>query len=97
MTNEQAEVIGGFIDGLLGATADGGRKRATGSKPSWKVDQSHEAAIFSHLRKWKAGEKIDPDTGRHTMWNAAWRCAAIAWQEEHPAPLETYEPLGGAI
>jgi hypothetical protein len=96
MTNEQAEVLGWFLHLLQSATADGGRKRAAGEKPSWKVDTSHEAAIFSHLNKWKHGEKKDKDSGAHPLVHAAWRCLAIAWQESMSieAILTTPAPLG---
>jgi hypothetical protein len=63
------------------ATGDGGRKRAAGEKPSWKVDQEHEAAVWSHISKWKHGEKHDADSGAHPLVHLAWRALAIAWQE----------------
>lgn len=83
MTPEQAEILVIFTDMLRAVTADGGSKRAAGLKPSWKIDPSHEAAIFSHLNKWKHGETIDPDSGVHTLIHLAWRALAIAWQETH--------------
>lgn len=83
MTDEQAEVLGWFTEMLRSVTADGGRKRAAGLKPSWKKDTSHEAAIFSHLNKWKHGEHMDPDSKVHTLIHLAWRALAIAWQETH--------------
>jgi len=85
MTPEQAEVAGWFAEMLRAATSDGGVKRAAGTKPSWKVDPSHEAAIFSHLSKWKHGERIDADSGQHPLVHLAWRALAIAWQETHGA------------
>ena len=48
-TLEQAEVLREFGHMLAGTSRDGGRKRAAGVKPSWKVDQSHMPAIYSHL------------------------------------------------
>ncbi len=84
MTPEQAEVAVVFGDMLRAATADGGRKRAKGTKPNWKVDPSHEEALFSHLGKWKKGELVDPDSGAHPLVHLAWRALAIAWQETHP-------------
>jgi len=81
-TPEQAEVLREFGRMLAGTSADGGRKRAAGLKPSWKVDTSHEAAIFSHLNKWKHGERRDPESGQHPLVHMAWRALAIAWQEE---------------
>jgi hypothetical protein len=80
-TPEQAEVLREFGMMLAGTSRDGGRKRAAGLKPSWKVDTSHEAAIFSHLNKWKHGEKVDPESGQHPLVHLAWRALAIAWQE----------------
>jgi hypothetical protein len=80
-TEEQQEVLGAFADMLAATSKDGGRKRAAGLKPSWKVDISHEAAIFSHLNKWKHGEKVDPESGVHPLVHLAWRALAIAWQE----------------
>ena len=78
---EQADVLEVF-KALLGAvTRDGGRKRAQGTKPPWWRDDSHEAAIFSHLAKWKRGHKTDPDSGTHPLVHAGWRCLAIAYQE----------------
>lgn len=81
MTSEQAEVLGYFTEMLVKPTRDGGRKRETAGKPCWKVDKSHEAAIFSHITKWKRGERHDADSGAHPLVHAAWRCLAIAWQE----------------
>lgn len=80
---EQDEVLDTFRQMLATVTADGGRKRSAGLKPSWKVDQSHEAAIDSHLRKWRAGSKCDPDSGAHPLTHLAWRALAVAWQEMH--------------
>ena len=73
---------------LRSATADGGRKRSAGLKPSWKIDESHEAAIFSHLNKWKHGEQIDPDSGQHPLVHLAWRALAIAYQETRKVMCE---------
>jgi hypothetical protein len=79
-TPEQAELLALFIEMLNNVSKDGGRKRAAGTKPSWKVD-THERQIFSHLYKWKKGEKIDPHSGQHPLVHMAWRALAIAWQE----------------
>lgn len=88
MTAEQAEILGWFTTMLRDATADGGRKRAAGLKPSWKVDTSHRAAIFSHLNKWEHGEKVDADSGQHPLVHLAWRALAIAWQETNGAAMD---------
>lgn len=79
--SEPEEIIAIFSDLLRAATGDGAAKRRAGEKPSWKVDTSHEGAIFSHLTKWKRGELVDPDSGAHPLVHAAWRCLAIAYQE----------------
>ena len=85
---EQAEVLGIFIDMLRAPTGDGGVKRAAGLKPSWKVDTSHETAMFSHINKWKHGERRDATSGAHPLVHLAWRALAIAWQESQvPATL----------
>lgn len=89
--SEQDEIIEEFTKMLRVVTGDGGKKRNAGLKPSWKVDPSHEAAIFSHLMKWKKQELVDPDSGQHPLVHAAWRCLAIAWREMHPEP-EVIEP-----
>lgn len=81
--SEPDEIIAEFTAMLRLATGDGATKRRAGDKPSWKVDQSHEGAIWSHVTKWKRGELVDPDSGAHPLVHAAWRCLAIAWQETH--------------
>jgi len=73
---------------LRSATSDGGKKRATGAKVSWKVDPDHLPAVFSHLNKYFHGEKVDPDSGSHPFVHAAWRLLAIAWQENMEAMKE---------
>lgn len=80
-TPEQAEVLREFGKLLNATSRDGGRKRAAGLKPSWKIDGSHRAAIFSHLNKYEHGERVDPDSGQHPFVHLAWRALAIAWQE----------------
>lgn len=92
MTAEQAEVLGWFTHMLQAASADGGRKRAAGAKVSWKIDREHEGAIYSHIAKWKRGEKVDAESGAHPLVHVAWRCLAIAWQETYDA-LETPDAL----
>lgn len=80
---EQDEVLAIFTEMLRSVTKDGGRKRAAGTKPSWKVDPSHFAAIFSHLNKYFHGEDVDPDSGVHPFVHLAWRALAIAYQDTH--------------
>lgn len=83
---EREDVLRRFLEELTRVTADGSRKRQSKQKPPWYIDKSHEAAIFSHLMKWKKGETVDPDSGAHPLVHAAWRCLAIACSESgnHP-------------
>lgn len=85
---ERQDVLDRFTQELAKATGDGSKKRQSGQKPPWYVDGAHEAAIFSHLAKWKRGETIDPDSGAHTLVNCAWRCLAIACKETGNIPEE---------
>lgn len=78
---EQDALLDTFVGLLKQVTRDGGRKRAAGEKPPWWKDKSHEAAIFSHLNKWKHGERTDKDSGAHPLVHLAWRALAIAYQE----------------
>ena len=80
---EQDDIIKTFTRMLREVTADGGRKRAARLKPPWWNDLSHEAAIFSHLSKWKHGVRKDHDSGSHPLVHLAWRALAVAWQETH--------------
>lgn len=80
---EQDVLMHVFMRMLWAATGDGGEKRAKGEKPPWWRDESHEAAMFSHLNKWKHGELRDADSGAHPLVHLAWRALAIAWQETH--------------
>ena len=82
-SSEQDTLLRAFSALLRQVTRDGGTKRQAGLKPPWYVDESHEAAIFSHLSKWKHGELEDPDSGAHPLVHLAWRALAIAWQESH--------------
>jgi hypothetical protein len=72
-----------FSNMLSLVTGDGSKKRQKGEKPPWWRDNSHEAAIFSHLNRWKHGEKKDPDSYAHPLIHAAWRMLAIAYQETY--------------
>lgn len=78
---EQKEIERVFLAMLRSATRDGGAKRERGEKPPWWRDGTHEAGIFSHLNRWKHGEKKDPDSGIHPLTHLAWRALALAWQE----------------
>lgn len=80
---EQDVLLKVFIDMLRNVTRDGGRKRAAGAKPPWWMDGSHEAALFSHISKWKHDELVDNDSGTHPLVHLAWRALAIAYQESY--------------
>lgn len=84
---ERKDVLDRFVHELGKATGDGSRKRQSGTKPPWHQDTSHEAAIFSHLTKWKRGELEDDSSGAHPLVHAAWRCLAIACQETGNVPM----------
>lgn len=88
--SEQELLLDVFKAMFKAATADGGVKRAAGLKPPWWQDQEHEPAIYSHLNKWKHGERVDKDSGAHPLVHLAWRAVAIAYQETYgkvdPAP-----------
>ncbi len=81
--SEQDLILRVFSDLLASVTKDGGQKRNAGLKPPWWRDPSHEAAIFSHLNKWKHGELVDPDSGVHPLVHLSWRALAIVIQETY--------------
>ena len=83
---EQEDVLRRFTEELRKPTGDGGQKRIRNEKPPWFLDKTHEAAVFSHLMKWKRGELVDPDSGAHPLVHAAWRLLAIACQETDNIP-----------
>jgi hypothetical protein len=84
--DEREDVLRRFLEELRKVTGDGSKKRQAGLKPAWYLDKSHEAAIFSHLLKWKRGEQFDVDSGAHPLIHLAWRALAIACSENgnHP-------------
>lgn len=88
---ERNDILNRFRNELAKATGDGSKKRQAGEKPPWYRDDKHEAAIFSHLNKWKHGEKTDADSGAHTLVHLAWRALAIACQETGNIPEEEGE------
>ena len=79
--SERDTVLRTFSEMLARVTGDGSRKRQAGLKPPWWCDTSHEAAIFSHLNKWKHQEYRHPESGAHPLVHLAWRALAIAYQE----------------
>jgi dATP/dGTP diphosphohydrolase len=80
---EQDVLIEVFVKMLREVTKDGGRKRAAGAKPPWWKDESHLAAIFSHLNRHFHGEKVDKDSGVSPWVHLAWRALAIGYQETY--------------
>ena len=83
---ERQDILDRFLEELTKATGDGSKKRQSGEKPPWYLDDAHEGAIFSHLTKWKRGEELDPDSGAHPLVHVAWRCLAIACSENGNNP-----------
>lgn len=79
--DERETVLAVFYYMLYDVTRAGSVKRKKGEKLPWYEDESHEAAIFSHLNKWKHGETVDPDSASHPLVHLAWRALAIAYQE----------------
>ena len=98
-SNEQVLIRETFSKMLATATGDGGAKRLRGEKPPWWRDPSHEAAMWSHVNKWKHGEKSDKDSGAHPLVHLAWRALAIAYQETYgevpPADDAAINPESG--
>ena len=86
LADERTDVLARFTEELAKATGDGSKKRQAGTKPPWYEDDSHEAAVFSHITKWKRGELIDPDSGAHPLVHASWRLLAIALKESGNTP-----------
>lgn len=86
LADERADILARFTAELAKVTGDGSKKRAAGTKPPWYQDDSHEAAVFSHLMKWKRGELVDPDSGAHPLVHLAWRALAIACRETGNIP-----------
>lgn len=80
---ERQLVVETFAEMLKAPTGDGSVKRQRGEKPPWWRDGSHEGAVFSHITKWKRGERVDPTSGAHPLVHAAWRMLAIAYQETY--------------
>lgn len=87
---EQEDALRRFAHELAKVTSDGAGKRRSGVKPPWYRPQgeagSHEAAVFSHITKWKRGLRVDPESGAHPLVHAAWRLLAIACTESGNKP-----------
>lgn len=86
LVSEVEDLLERFVEELRKPSGDGAIKRRLSAKPPWYIDPSHEAAVFSHLMKWKKGELVDPDSGAHPLVHAAWRLLAIACQETGNVP-----------
>ena len=86
MTKEVSDLTARFLEELQKPSGDGASKRSRNEKPPWYLDESHEAAVFSHITKWKRGELVDPDSGAHPLVHAAWRLLAIACKETGNVP-----------
>ena len=83
---EASDLLHRFHVELEKPTMDGAVKRDKGEKPPWYIDPAHEAAVYSHLSKWKKGELVDPDSGAHPLVHAACRLLMIACQETGNVP-----------
>jgi hypothetical protein len=88
LADERIDLLDRFTTELAKATRDGSKKRRAGTKPPWYEDDSHEAAVFSHITKWKRGELVDADSGAHPLVHAAWRLLAIACRESGNTPTD---------
>lgn len=80
--DEPEEIIQIFSEMLRVVTGDGANKRRAGTKPSWKVDPGHPAAMYRHLTRWEQGVKADKDSGANHLVHVAWRALAIAAKEQ---------------
>jgi hypothetical protein len=81
LSDEQREILAIFTEMLRGPTADGGNKRARGTKAHWKDDPTHEEAAWRHANRKLDGDVYDEDSGYHAYIHAAWRLLAVAYQE----------------
>lgn len=81
--SEQDILIAIFTNMLRTVTIDGGKKRAAKTKLPWWQDDTHPAAMVSHILKWMRDELRDPDSGAHPLVHLAWRALAQAYQETH--------------
>jgi len=80
---EQDEIIEAFSELLRLPTADGGRKRAAGTKVPWRIDPGHKDAFWRHLKRQVDGDTIDADSGAPAWGHIAWRACALALQDRH--------------
>jgi hypothetical protein len=69
-----------LVELLRPVVADGGRKRAAGTKVHWTVDPGHEAALERHLDVVGAGP--DADSGACPWVHVAARALMLAGQAE---------------
>ena len=87
-STEQGDLLARFMEELRKPIGDGAKKRKKGEKPPWYKDDSHMAAVFSHLMKRERGEMVDPDSGAHPYVHAACRLLMIACTESGNVPDE---------
>jgi hypothetical protein len=85
---EQEVILETFCEMLRPVVEDGGRKRAAGDKVPWTADPGHADALMRHLVRYDRGEMVDGDSGAHPLVHAAFRCLALAYQDEQGPPLE---------
>ena len=81
--SEQDDILREFVTLLSLPTADGGRKRAAGTKVNWKVDPDHLAAAYRHIQRYENGDIYDAESGAHALLHAGWRLIAKADQDMH--------------
>ena len=81
--DEQLHILAVFAELLALPTADGGRKRAAGTKVNWQVDRGHWEAFWRHLRRYENGETYDAESQAHALIHAGWRLLACAAQDMH--------------
>ncbi len=91
--DERADLLSRFTAALEKPTYDGQAKRRRGEKPPWYNDDTHEAAMFRHIGRWKSGDKIDNDSGAHALVHVAWRALALALRETGDVPANAM-PFG---
>lgn len=87
--SEADDLIARFGDELWKPIGDGAKKRSRNEKPPWWQDDSHMAAVFSHLMKRERGELVDPDSGAHPYVHAACRLLMIALIETGNVPTQS--------
>lgn len=86
-TNEQLDLLLRFVEELKKVLADGGRKRAAGTKVPWWLDE-HKPAANRHWNSWETdGVTVDADSGAHPLAHSATRELMIVCQETGNVPV----------